>query len=71
MRAVNQRDFMQAYAGAVPELIKTDVGIFVPGTPLASTDGVEVTRGDKDIEQLKKDRDGVVFVKFETERESG
>ncbi len=55
MRAVDQREFMQAYAGAVPELIKTDVGIFVPGTPLASTDGVEVTRGDKDIEKLKKD----------------
>lgn len=54
LRAVDQREFMQAYAGAVPELIKTDVGIFVPGTPLASTDGVEITRGDKDIEKLKK-----------------
>jgi peptide/nickel transport system substrate-binding protein len=54
LRAVDQREFMQAYAGAVPELIKTDVGIFVPGTPLASTEGVEITRGDKDVEKLKK-----------------
>ena len=32
---------MEAVAGADPELIKTDVGIFVPGTPMASTVGVE------------------------------
>jgi peptide/nickel transport system substrate-binding protein len=55
LRAANQRDFMQAYAGAVPELIKTDVGIFVPGTPLASTEGVEITRGEQDFDKLKKE----------------
>jgi peptide/nickel transport system substrate-binding protein len=55
MKAVDQREFMQAVAGAVPNLIKTDVGIFVPGTPLASTEGVAVTRGDKDIEKLKRE----------------
>ena len=36
-------------------LIKTDVGIFVPGTPMASTVGVEVTRGPKDYDKLKQD----------------
>ena len=36
-------------------LIKTDVGIFVPGTPMASTIGVEVTRGPKDYDKLKRD----------------
>jgi peptide/nickel transport system substrate-binding protein len=46
---------MQAVAGAVPSLIKTDVGIFVPGTPLASRVGVESTRGPKDLNKLKQD----------------
>ena len=36
-------------------LIKTDVGIFVPGTPMASTIGVEVTRGPKNYDKLKQD----------------
>jgi peptide/nickel transport system substrate-binding protein len=53
MAACDQREFMQAYAGAVPSLIKTDVGIFVPGTALASDVGVAVTRGDHDFETLK------------------
>jgi peptide/nickel transport system substrate-binding protein len=55
MAACDQRAFMQAYAGAVPNLIKTDVGIFVPGTPLASDVGVAVTRGDHDTEKLKRE----------------
>ena len=53
MKAVNQADFMQSVAGAVPKLIKNDVGIFVPGTPLASKDGVEATRGSTDYAALK------------------
>ena len=55
MAACDQREFMQAVAGAVPNLIKTDVGIFVPGTPLASDVGVGVTRGDPDFAKLKKE----------------
>jgi len=31
---------MEAVAGADPSLYKTDVGLFVPGTPMASTAGV-------------------------------
>ena len=53
--AMDQQEIMQAVAGAVPSLIKTDVGIFVPGTPLASTVGVESTRGPKDLNKLKQD----------------
>lgn len=53
--AMDQKEIMEAYAGADPTLIKTDVGIFVPGTPMASTVGVEATRGPKDIAKLKKD----------------
>jgi peptide/nickel transport system substrate-binding protein len=53
--AMDQKETMEAYAGADATLIKTDVGIFVPGTPMASTVGVEHTRGPKDLEKLKKD----------------
>jgi peptide/nickel transport system substrate-binding protein len=53
--AMDQKEVMEAVAGAEPNLIKTDVGIFVPGTPMASTAGVEVTRGPKDYNKLKQD----------------
>jgi peptide/nickel transport system substrate-binding protein len=53
--AIDQREIIEAYAGAVPSLIKTDVGIFVPGTPMASTVGVENTRGPKDLNKIKAD----------------
>lgn len=53
--AIDQKEVMEAVAGAAPSLYKTDVGIFVPGTPMASTVGVEVTRGPKDYDKLKKD----------------
>ena len=55
LSAFDQKEVMEAYAGAEPSLIKTDVGIFVPGTPMASTLGVERTRGPKDIDKIKKD----------------
>ena len=53
--AIDQTDFMQAVAGAAPELIKTDVGIFVPGTPMANTVGVDTMKGTKNLDALKKD----------------
>ena len=53
--AMDQKEIMEAVAGAEPSLIKTDVGMFVPGTPMASTVGVEVTRGPKDYNKLKQD----------------
>lgn len=55
LAAISQRDCMEAVAGAVPELIKTDVGVFVPGTPMASTVGIEHTHQFKDTAKLKKD----------------
>jgi len=53
--AIDQREVMEAVAGAEPSLIKTDVGVFVPGTPMASTIGVEVTRGPKDYAKLTQE----------------
>jgi len=55
LSAIDQKEVMTAVAGAEPSLIKTDVGLFVPGTPMASTAGVEITRGPKDLDKLKKD----------------
>ncbi len=55
LSAFDQKEVMEAVAGAVPSLIKTEVGLFVPGTPMASTVGVEVTHGPKDYGQIKKD----------------
>src|SRR5260370_13087340 len=45
---------MTGVAGADPSLNKTDVGLFVPGTPMASTVGVEITRGPKDLNKIKQ-----------------
>jgi peptide/nickel transport system substrate-binding protein len=53
--AIDQKEIIEAYAGAEPSLIKTDVGIFVPGTPMASTIGLEITRGPKDLNKIKSD----------------
>jgi peptide/nickel transport system substrate-binding protein len=53
--AMDQKEIMEAVAGAEPSVIKTDVGIFIPGTPMASTAGVEITRGPKDFAKLRQD----------------
>jgi len=55
LAAIDQKEVMEAVAGADPSLIKTDVGIFVPGTPMASTVGVETMRGPKNYDKLKQD----------------
>jgi peptide/nickel transport system substrate-binding protein len=55
LAAMDQKEVMTAVAGAEPSLIKTDVGLFVPGTPMASTVGVEITRGPKDLDKIKKE----------------
>ena len=55
VEAMDQKEVMEAVAGAAPSLYKTNVGLFVPGTPMASTTGVEITRGPKDYAKLKQD----------------
>jgi peptide/nickel transport system substrate-binding protein len=55
LSAINQKDVMTAFAGAEPSIMKVDVGLFVPGTPLASDVGVEITRGAKDYAKIKQD----------------
>jgi peptide/nickel transport system substrate-binding protein len=55
LAAMDQKEVMEAVSGSDPSLIKTDLGIFVPGTPMASTVGVEITRGPKNYDKLKAD----------------
>jgi peptide/nickel transport system substrate-binding protein len=53
--AVNQHEFIEAVAGGVPDLIRDRVGIFVPGTPMASEAGLENIGSVKDPAMLRKD----------------
>ncbi|MGH7153541.1 MAG: ABC transporter substrate-binding protein, partial [Acetobacteraceae bacterium] len=55
LSAFDQKEVMEAVAGAVPELIRTGVGLFVPGTPMASTVGVDVLQGPKDYAKIKQE----------------
>ena len=45
--AVNQSDFMQAIVGDVAELSRTGVGMFTPGSPFASTAGLDAIAGKR------------------------
>jgi peptide/nickel transport system substrate-binding protein len=55
LSAIDQKDVITAFAGAEPSIMKVDVGLFVPGTPLASDAGVEITRGPKDYAKIKQE----------------
>jgi peptide/nickel transport system substrate-binding protein len=53
LSAIDQREFMEAVSGAEPDLIRTGIGLFVPGTPLSSDVGVEMMQGAKEPARLK------------------
>jgi peptide/nickel transport system substrate-binding protein len=53
--AINQADFMQAVAGADPQMWRTDAGVFPPGTPLANSAGMEVFSNQPDYDRVKRD----------------
>jgi peptide/nickel transport system substrate-binding protein len=55
LSAIDQKDTITAIAGAAPELMRSNVGLFAPGTPLASDVGVEITHGSKDYTKVKQD----------------
>jgi peptide/nickel transport system substrate-binding protein len=53
--AIDQRSFMLAIGGAVPDLlVQQKVGLFVPGTPMASDVGVEAMHGADDPDRLRR-----------------
>jgi peptide/nickel transport system substrate-binding protein len=55
LKAVNQRDYMQAVAGDDPSVFNDHVGLFPPGFPLANDAGMEVLSGKHDIAALRKE----------------
>ena len=55
LKAVRQKEFMQAVAGDDPSVWNDKVGVFPPGMPLATTTGMEVLSGDHDVSALKQE----------------
>ena len=53
--AMNQRDVMEAVAGAEPSMIRVPAGLFIPGSPLAVDEGFDKVAGWGDIEKAKKE----------------
>jgi peptide/nickel transport system substrate-binding protein len=55
LEATSQTDFMTAAAGTNPELWRAGVGVFTPGTPMASDAGMEIITGARrDAATLKR-----------------
>jgi peptide/nickel transport system substrate-binding protein len=55
LHAVNQEDFVQAVAGAEPEIRRTGVGLFPPRSSMASDAGLDVFRREPDMERVRRD----------------
>lgn len=53
--AVDQEAFMMAVAGDNPEYRHHPAGFFCPGTPMASSAGLEVLQGPRDYDKVKRD----------------
>jgi peptide/nickel transport system substrate-binding protein len=54
LAAIDQTEFMDAVAGDQTDLVKTGVGFFTLGTPMASTAGMEALSGPRSIETAKQ-----------------
>jgi peptide/nickel transport system substrate-binding protein len=55
LRAVDQKEYMTAVAGEDTTMYRTGVGIFTPGTDMASDVGMEVFKGPRDYAKVKAD----------------
>ncbi len=54
LKAMNQSDIELAVAGD-PKMIHVPTGIFTPGTPMASDAGLDVFRGPRDYDAVKRE----------------
>jgi peptide/nickel transport system substrate-binding protein len=52
--AIVQADFMAAIVGDDPALYRTDLGVFEPGTPLATTAGLDVLTGPRSMDRARQ-----------------
>jgi peptide/nickel transport system substrate-binding protein len=55
LKGVNQDDFMMAVAGADPKMRHTPAGIFCPGTPMATEVGLDVFKGPRDYDAIRRE----------------
>ncbi|MCK8783434.1 ABC transporter substrate-binding protein [Roseomonas sp. NAR14] len=55
LKAVRQADFMEAVAGADRSIWRDNVGVFTPGSPMASDAGMSVLSGKHDPAALKRE----------------
>ena len=53
--AINQSDFLMAMMGEDRAMWHDGAGIFTPGTPLASDAGLDVLRGPRDYDRVRRD----------------
>ncbi len=54
LHAIDQAAMMQSIVGTDPKDYHTPHGIFCPGTPLASTAGLEPLQGPRDLDKVKR-----------------
>jgi len=52
--AINQPDYMQAIVGNNRELWRDNTGVFTPGTPLASDEGLAPLTGPRDVAAVRR-----------------
>ena len=52
--ALNQQEYMQAVVGDLPDLARTGMGMFTPGSPFASDTGMDIINGKRDVALAKK-----------------
>ena len=52
--ALNQDDYMAAVVGDQPDLLRTGMGMFTPGSPFASAAGMEAITGKRDVALARK-----------------
>jgi peptide/nickel transport system substrate-binding protein len=55
LACIDQSAFMEAVAGAEPELNKTKIGLFPPGMPMANEAGTEALLARTDFDQVRLD----------------
>lgn len=55
LHAVNQKDFVLAVAGMEPDICRTGVGLFPPGSSMASDAGLDVFRHKPDTQRVQQD----------------
>ncbi|KAA2214762.1 ABC transporter substrate-binding protein [Teichococcus oryzae] len=51
---ISQADFMQTVAGTDRALWRDDLGYFLPGTPMASDEGMSALTGPRDLDAVKR-----------------